>query len=108
LKKYARGKKAREVHAEQLLKMSTSLLTAFLVIILIAPISTVVAASFNDIHINQKDVFLNLFSTWYGILCLVSETILLSMAIKIKNDALDIYDELYPDVVTNLPKESEG
>jgi len=107
LKKIERSRKAKEIHAEQLLKISTSLLTAFFVIILIVPISTIVAASFNDIYINPKDVFLNLFNSWYAVVFLVSEVVLFTLLIKIKKDAYDIYDDLYPDEKTHILKESE-
>ncbi|NQZ89065.1 MAG: hypothetical protein HRT54_15925 [Colwellia sp.] len=108
MKTIERSRKAKEVHAEQLLKISTSLLTAFFVIILIVPISTIVAASFNDTYINPKDVFLNLFSSWYAVVFLVSEVVLLTLLVKIKNDAYDIYDDLYPDKKTDRSNESEG
>jgi NADH:ubiquinone oxidoreductase subunit 6 (subunit J) len=97
MKKVDRSRKAQEVHAEQLLKISTSLLTAFLVIILIVPITSIVAASFNNVQANPKDVFLNLFGSWYAIVFLVAELGLLYMVGKTKDDALAIYDELYPD-----------
>jgi len=97
MKKVDRSRKAQEVHAEQLLKVSTSLLTAFLVIILIVPISTIVAASFNDVQINPKEVFLNLFGSWYAVVFIVAELGLLYLVGKTKDNALAIYDELYPD-----------
>ena len=97
MNKVGRSRKAREVHAEQLLKLSTSLLTAFLVIILIVPISTIVAASFNNIQINPKEVFFNLFGSWYAVVFIVAELGLLYLVGKTKDDALAIYDELYPD-----------
>lgn len=97
MKKVGRSRKAQEVHAEQLLKVSTSLLTAFLVIILIVPISTIIAAAFNDVLVNPKEVFFNLFGSWYAIVFIVAELGLLYLVGKTKDNALAIYDELYPD-----------
>ena len=97
MKKVDRSRKAQEVHAEQLLKVSTSLLTAFLVIVLIVPISTIVAASFNGVQASPKEVFFNLFGSWYAIVFLAAEIGLLCLVGKTKDDALAIYDELYPD-----------
>lgn len=74
MKNSDRSRKAQEVHAEQLLKLSTSLMTAFFVVILIVPISTVVAASFNSIlNINPIDFFFKLFCSWYAIVFILAE-----------------------------------
>lgn len=97
MKKVGVSRKSQEVHAEQLLKVSTSLLTAFLVIILIVPISTIVGASFNNIQISPKEAFFNLFGSWYVIVFIVAELGLLYLVGKTKDNALAIYDELYPD-----------
>ena len=67
MKNSDRSRKAQEVHAEQLLKISTSLLTAFFVVILIVPISSIIAASFNsspDVDITA--FFFKLFGSWFG------------------------------------------
>ena len=100
-----RTRKAQEVHAEQLLKISTSLLTAFFVAILVVPISSVIAASFNtDVDINGIDFFFRLFASWYAVVFILAEFSLIYIVIRIRTKALDIYDELYPD--SNIKKET--
>ena len=100
-----RTRKAQEVHAEQLLKISTSLLTAFFVAILVVPISSVIAASFNkDVDINGIDFFFRLFASWYAVVFILAEFSLIYIVIRIRTKALDIYDELYPD--SNIEKET--
>jgi NADH:ubiquinone oxidoreductase subunit 6 (subunit J) len=98
MKKTDRSRKAQEAHAEQLLKLSTSLMTAFLVVILIVPISTIVAASFNNIPtINPIDFYSKLFGSWYAIVFILAEIGLYYVVVKTKEKALSVYDELYPD-----------
>lgn len=98
MKKSDRSRKAQEVHAEQLLKLSTSLMTAFCVIILIVPITAVVSASFNSIpNTNPIDFFKKLFGSWYGIIFILAEIGLYYVVLKTKENALSIYDDLYPD-----------
>jgi len=98
LKNSSRSRKAQEVHAEQLLKLSTSLMTAFFVVILIVPISSVVAASFNNSpDISPIDFFFKLFGSWYVIVFILAELGLYYIVVKTKENALSIYDELYPD-----------
>lgn len=93
-----RSRKAQEVHAEQLLKLSTSLMTAFFVVILIVPISTVVAASFNNFpDVSPIDFFFKLFGSWYAAVFILAEFGLLYIVGKTRDNALSIYDELYPD-----------
>lgn len=100
MKNSDRSRKAKEIHAEQLLKISTSLLTAFFVVILIVPISSVIAASFNNSSDqNIIDFIFNLFGTWYGGLFILAEFSLIYLVKKLRDNALDIYDELYPDVI---------
>jgi Na+/H+ antiporter NhaC len=99
MNKSNRTRKAQEVHAEQLLKVSTSLFTAFFVVILIVPISAIVGAAFKGIHVDPKDVFLSLFSSWYTLVFIAAELGLYCIVLKTKTDALAIYDELYPDEV---------
>lgn len=65
--------------------------------ILIVPISAVVGAAFNSITANPKDVFFNLFSSWYTFVLIFAEFGLIFVASQTKNKALDIYDKLYPD-----------
>lgn len=100
MKKPERSRKAQEVHAEQLLKISTSLLTAFLIVILIVPISAIVGAAFNGVQMSPKEVFFNLFSSWYAAVFIVAELALYYMVGKTKDNALAIYDELYPDDIS--------
>lgn len=97
MKNSDRSQKAQEVHAEQLLKLSTSLMTAFFVVILIVPISAVVSTAFSGVNIAPKDALFNLFGSWYGIVLLVAEGLLFYLVGITKESALDIYDKLYPD-----------
>ena len=92
-----RTRRAQEMHAEQLLKVSTSLFTAFFVAILIVPISAIVNVAFNGINVDTSRVFLNLFSSGYTIIFILAELGLYILVAKTKSDALAIYDELYPD-----------
>ena len=97
MSKVERSKKTQEVHAEQLLKLSTNLMTAFFVVILIVPISAIVSAAFNGINISPKEAFLNLFGSWYAIVFIAAEVGLYYLVGKTKDNALATYDELYPD-----------
>jgi hypothetical protein len=95
--KVGRSRKSQEVHAEQLLKLSTSLMTAFFIVILIVPLSGIVGASINEVNISPKDAFFNLFGSWYSIVFIASELGLFYLVGQTKDKALAIYDELYPD-----------
>jgi len=98
MSKLVRSRKAQEVHAEQLLKLSTSLLTAFFVVIFIVPISSIVAASFNNSpEIDSIDFFLKLFGSWHSVVFIFAELGLYYIVVKTKESALSIYGELYPD-----------
>ncbi len=98
MKNSDRSRKAQEVHAEQLLKISTSLLTAFFVVILIVPISSIVAAAFNGSpDIDVTAFFFKLFGSWFGGVFILAELGLLYIVGKTRDNALAIYDELYPD-----------
>jgi len=93
-----RSRKSQEVHAEQLIKISTSLQTAFLLVLLVVPISSVIAASFNgSSDINAIGFFLKLFGSWFGGVFILSEIFLVLLVNITRRKALDIYDELYPD-----------
>jgi len=93
-----RSRKAQEIHAEQLLKISTSLITAFFVVILIVPISSVIAASFSSSpDIGAINFFFKLFGSWFGGVFILAEFTLIYLVNLTRNNALDIYDELYPD-----------
>ena len=86
------------MHAEQLLKISTNLFTAFFVTVLIVPISVVVGAAFNNsTTLNPIDFFFNLFGSWYGVVFIVSESVLYYLVFKSRDNAFAIYNELYPD-----------
>lgn len=98
MKNSERSRKAQEIHAEQLLKISTSLLTAFFVVILIVPISSIIAASFNNTpDIDVTSFFFKLFGSWFGGVFIIAELGLLYIVGKTRGTALAIYDELYPD-----------
>ena len=98
MKQIQSSKKSQEMHAEQLLKVSTSLLTAFIIAIFIIPMSTVVGASLrNDTSVAPMDAFTNLFGSWYGVIFVVAEVVILIIVLRSKRIALSIYDDLYPD-----------
>ena len=98
MKKTDRSRKAREMHAEQLLKISTSLLTAFFIAIIIVPISSIITASFNNSSdISMTSFLLRLFGSWFGVVFIAAEFALIYIAGKTRENALSIYDELYPD-----------
>ena len=93
-----RTKKSQEMHAEQLLKLSTSLLTAFFISIFVVPIATVVGASFrNDAAVSPLDIFSNLFGSWYAVVFIIAEICIFVVSHRFKSLALSIYDNLYPD-----------
>ena len=96
-----KGRKSKEMHAEQLLKVSTSLLTAFFITILIVPISIIVGAAFNNTpNVSPYKVLMNLFGSWYAIIFLLAEASLYYVVFKTRTHAFSIYDELYPDEKT--------
>jgi hypothetical protein len=58
----------------------------------------VIAASFNNApDRNVVAFFLKLFGSWYGGVFIFAEFSLIYLVNKTRNNALDIYDELYPD-----------
>ncbi|RCU42879.1 hypothetical protein DU002_19105 [Corallincola holothuriorum] len=92
------SRKAKEVHAEYLMKLSTSLMTAFLVAILILPISAVVGSALsNQPTIDALTAFRNLFGTWYSLVFILAEVCIYYLVLSTKKQALEIYNELYPD-----------
>ncbi|TMO88820.1 hypothetical protein [Pseudoalteromonas ruthenica] len=91
-------RKAKEMHAEQLLKISTNLFTAFIATILVVPISIVIRAALqNTTTQNPFDIFFDLFSSWYGVIFIVAEIALYYIVFKARDNAYSIYNELYPD-----------
>jgi len=93
-----RTKKTQEMHAEQLLKISTNLFTAFFVAMLIVPISVVAGAAFNNTpKANPLELFMNLFGSWYGVVFILAELSLYYVVFKTRDNAFSIYNELYPD-----------
>ncbi|MBO9492036.1 hypothetical protein J7384_16870 [Endozoicomonas sp. G2_1] len=91
-------RKAKEMHAEQLLKISTNLFTAFIVTILIVPISVVASAAFhNTTTQNPLNIFINLFGSWYAVVFIAAESALYYLVFKARDNAYAIYNELYPD-----------
>ena len=92
-----KSRKTKEIHAEQMLKVSTSLYTAFCVSILIVPISAVVGAAFDNVPANPLEVIIRLFGSWYGVVFLVTELLLYYVIQQARNNAFKIYNELYPD-----------
>jgi len=86
-----RSRKSREANADQLLKVSNSLLIAFLIAILIIPIGGIIRGDLAFENLTSR------FSSGQGILFILLESIVFLAAAKAKNNALDIYDELYPD-----------
>lgn len=98
MKKSVLSRKAQEIHAEHLLKLSTRLMTAFFVVILIVPIISVIAASFNHLStISSIDFFLESFGSWYFLVFMLIELGLYHIVVKTRGRALSIYTELYPD-----------
>lgn len=99
--KIEHSRKAKEASAEQLLKLSTNLLTAFFVSILVLPMSVVVGAAFNnELMENPLNIVLRLFSSWYGFIFIVAECGLYYLVFKARDNGLEIYNELYPDEET--------
>ena len=93
-------RKAKEMHAEQLLKVSTNLLTAFFVAMLIVPISVVAGAAFNNIpNPSPWNVFMNLFGSWYAAVFIAAEAGLYYVVFKTRDNAFELYNELYPDEI---------
>ena len=98
MSKKNRSLKSKEVQAEQYIKISTSLFTAFLVTILILPITAILSAGINGpVELSVWEYARNLYDvSWYltflGILMALFFLIDLS-----KKLAYDIYDELYPN-----------
>ena len=98
MKQVERTRKAKEAHAEFLLKVSASLFTAFFITIFVVPMSAVVGAAFNaKPEIGAIEVYKNLFGSWYGAVFLVAELCLYKIVLLTKDRGLDIYDDLYPD-----------
>jgi cytosine/uracil/thiamine/allantoin permease len=92
-----RTRKSREVHAENLLKVSTSLVTAFFITILIVPIGAILKSMFEptgSITLKGLTVWLFSIKVWIFILCEIGVA---KVAFSLRKKALDIYDELYPD-----------
>lgn len=86
------------MHAEQLLKLSTSLLTAFFLTILVVPISVLVGAAFRNAPITDPfEVFMGLFGSWYSVIFILAEAGLYFVVFKARDNANEIYNELYPD-----------
>ncbi|AYV15254.1 hypothetical protein [Shewanella algae] len=93
-----RSRKAREVHAETLIKISTNLLTAFGVTILILPLSGLAGIAIKSGDTAELwDLFLKLFGSWYGVVVIALELLIGYIVFSFRDRALDVYDELYPD-----------
>ncbi len=108
MQKHQLSKKSQEVVAEQCIKVSTNLFTAFWVAILIVPISAIVGNAFSPSasDLSAWDAFLNLFASWYGALFLVLELILYKLTLKLRKEALLTYNELYPDKKIDVSSDS--
>ena len=85
-------KKTKEVHADALLKLSTSLITALLVAILVVPLSGILMQTSGGVK-----VFLSSLKGMNGVIFLILEASIFFIAILAKESALKIYNELYPD-----------
>lgn len=93
-----RSRKTQEVHAEQLLKISTSLLTAFFVGMLIVPMTAIVSAAFSGKVNGSLWEFLgSLFYSWHGVAFILAELGVYLMVVRTQDRAYAIYDRLYPD-----------
>ncbi|PVZ72497.1 hypothetical protein [Pelagibaculum spongiae] len=97
MKNKKRSLRAKEAHAEQLLKISTSLLIAFLLVVLVVPLTSIASMIFNgSISFNFAQ---DGNAPWLAFVFLAIETTLLVLVSKTKKWALDIYDEIYPDEI---------
>lgn len=94
----AESKKAKEIRAEFLLKVAANLISAFFVAILILPIGAIVGSAWNGKPVVDPVIlFQTVGSTWYGGAFIVFEGLLFLLVFVLKNRAMSIYNELYPD-----------
>ena len=98
MKTKERSRKAKEAQADYLMKISVSLFTAFFIAILIVPITVIMQSTLseNPEKINILTILVNIGFT-KGIIFLICEIGVFYIADKYRGQALDIYDELYPD-----------
>jgi hypothetical protein len=93
-----RTRKANEIHAEYLLKVSSTLLIAFFIAILVVPVTAIMKSVFSDnaSSISLLTMLINLGGIKI-IVFLLCEFGVFYLSGTFRERALDIYDELYPD-----------
>ncbi len=93
-----RSRRAQEAYADYLMKVSSSLFIAFLVAILIVPISAIISGGFAASH-NELTIidFLKPFLSFNWLIFLVLEWCVFWVSDNYRNRALDIYDSLSID-----------
>lgn len=97
-----RSKKSQEAHADYLMKISLTMLTAFLVAILIVPIGAIIKTSFEPTSSQISLLeFLKSLITWKWLLFGILQFCILWIADNYRNRALDIYDSLEPKIIEN-------
>ena len=90
-----RSRRTQEAYADYLMKVSSSLLIAFLVAILIVPISVILSSIFNStIHDAGFIGYLKQFMSIKWIVFGVFEYFVFWIADNYRNRALEIYDSL--------------
>ena len=84
----------KEAHADSLMKLSTSLFTALLAALFIAPLLAIIKNS----EQNNQSFLLDFLMGKNGILFMTFEFVTIALSIWAKEKALIIYNELYPDI----------
>jgi len=98
-----RSKKSREVHAEQMLKASTTLATAFIATVLLVPMSAIMASWVSpDVGVAFLQVVKNFLFSWEVFPFVIFEVLLAITIHSMRERAYDIYDELYSDGIKSL------
>ncbi len=83
----------KEVHADSLMKLSTSIFTALLAALFIAPLLAIIKNSEQD----NQSFLLDFLMGKNGLLFITFEFISIAFSLWAKEKALIIYNELHPD-----------